>query len=369
MKTVCLLSTGHYPDDERIFEKFSLTLKDNGFRVIIILTTVNHKKEVEGIIFDCLECNNLPALKKYQIIKNLLHSYKPDIIICSQPFGVLSAKSALPRTSVIYDVTEWYPENVLLQKSSLLSLILSPVYRLIDTFAAKKADGFIFGEQLKKKRYARFKKPWEQISYYPVLRYFDFVPLDGSHSPLRILFAGHLTRERGLFALLDLLKYNESRPQPIPIHLTLAGKFRNSNDERQLKESVANLKNTKVEFRKWLPYRELASLYHSSDLFMDLREKNFMFDHSLPIKIFEAMACGRVMVYTDLKVFDEVFPLERFGYTVPHNNPAALHQLLSKLHADKTLLADAGKHGRKLVEEKYNWESESRKLISFLADA
>src|SRR5690606_11109449 len=58
MKTVCLLSSGHLPEDERIFEKFSLSLKDNGFKVIIIQTTSDLQEIREGVEFDCFKAES-----------------------------------------------------------------------------------------------------------------------------------------------------------------------------------------------------------------------------------------------------------------------------------------------------------------------
>lgn len=369
MKTICLLSTGHFPNDERLFEKFSLTLKDNGFKVIIILTTVNLEKDIEGVQFDCFEGNSLPLYQKFSQLQKKIKKYSPDIIIASQPLAVIAAKFAVPAAKVYYDVTEWYPENITMKLSRIkAALLYLPLY-FLGKIAGLLCSGFIFGETLKQHRFRKSKKPTVIVGYYPILKYFPYHPVNPATESLRLLFAGHLTEERGLEYLLRLLKYNEQSNLQLNLSVLLAGSFRNKNTEENFKTKTQNLNYSSIEYLPWQPYRELVQLYAKSDLFIDLRIQNFMFNYSLPIKVFESMAAGRPVIYSDLKVFSNSFPLSGFGFTVNPDDPAGIHTLLAELMKNRTLLIKMGETGRKMAEDHFNWEMESVKLIRFLTDA
>lgn len=168
MKTVCLLSSGHLPEDERIFEKFSLSLKDNGFRVIIILTTADLQDIREGVEFDCFKAGS-GLFSKLSGVSARLRKHNPQLVIASQPIMALTARLTLPYAKVVSDVTEWYPENVTYRKPPVMRQLMYGGYAILNFAASLLVDGFIFGEKGKSRRYRIFGKKSEIVGYFPVL--------------------------------------------------------------------------------------------------------------------------------------------------------------------------------------------------------
>lgn len=367
MKTICLISSGHQPDDERMFEKFSLSLKDNGFRVIIILTTVDLIESREGVQFDCFHAGK-GILTKITGVKDRLRKYNPQLVIASQPIMAFIAKLTLPYARVISDVTEWYPENVTYRKPPVIRQLLYGVYTVLNAAASFISDGFIFGEKRKSERYRIFGKKSEIITYYPVSRYFRYLHSATGPGYLNLLFAGYISPERGANNLLRVLKFIEKSDFGIELSLRLAVKFQNVAYENFFRYELSCLRKTTVSFVPWQPYREMEKLYKDIDLYIDLREKNFIYDNSLPIKLFESLAFGVPVLYNDLRVFREDFPLSAFGYTVNAENAGATAELLRSIAFDKKELITKSQNTRDAVKNLYNWEKESGKLVRFVKE-
>ncbi|GMU84993.1 MAG: hypothetical protein AMXMBFR48_02350 [Ignavibacteriales bacterium] len=367
MKTICLLSSGHLPEDERIFEKFSLSLKDNGFKVIIILTTSDLKDIREGVEFDCFTSGSgLNA--KIKGVAARLKKHNPQLVIAGQPLMILAAKLTLPYTKVISDITEWYPENVTYRKPRVLRQMLYAGLAVLNFAASFLADGFIFGEKRKARRYRGFSKKSEIVSYYPVAKYFRYLHSATGPGYLNLLFAGYISPERGANNLLRVLKYIEKQDFGIELSLRLAVKFQDVAYENFFRYEMSCLKKTDVTFVPWQPYRAMENIYRGIDLYIDLREKSFIYDNSLPIKLFESLAFGVPVLYNDLKVFREDFDLHPFGYTVNAENAKETAELLRAIAFDKKDLIQKSQTTREEVKNLYNWEKESGKLISFVTE-
>jgi glycosyltransferase involved in cell wall biosynthesis len=101
---------------------------------------------------------------------------------------------------------------------------------------------------------------------------------------------------------------------------------------------------------------DLPLYYNSADLFV-LPSKS---GEGLPLVALEAMACGLPVVATDVGGIKEIL-IKDFGKLVPPENPELLANAVLDfgsfdLSSDKSEL-------RKLVEEKYSWETNVQRLV------
>ncbi len=84
-----------------------------------------------------------------------------------------------------------------------------------------------------------------------------------------------------------------------------------------------------------------------------------------PIKLFEAMAAGRLVVASDLPPIREVVRHGENGVLVPPNDPGAWIEALHRIKNDPVAakaMAEAGRHAARA----YGWDSRARKLLSFV---
>lgn len=372
MKKIVLLTTGHSPFDERIFNKFAYSLKSEGFNTSILCSNEEIDTVIDGISITGFNGNNLKKSEKITKLYKLLTIENPDLIICCEPFTVIAARrfkrSKNAECKIVMDITEWYPEGYISRYNGIKKILFFVIQYLFNFLMVTFSDGLIIGEESKKKRYDFISpfKPKKIIGYYPVIKYFQFTPHFFNKNSFTLCYAGILNEKRGFFTFLKYIKEISSEIKNTKIKIKVIGKFLNNVDETRFLKVKDGLNNVDFEFTGWVPYKNLSEHLKDVDICCDLRHHNFVFDNSLPIKIFEYMAAGKPVVYTDIKPIRMHLPIEDIGFLVEPDDKEEFKRVV-KTYIDKPeLLTTHSMNGRKLIEEKFNWEIESEKLISFI---
>jgi len=369
MQKIALLSTGHPPKDERIFYKFARSLSTAGLEVTIVTSTSDLQTKEDQITFDCFLKPGIKSANKLKKLNSTLAKYDPDVIIVSEPFALFTAfvfKLKSPKSvKIISDVTEWYPENVALKKQGIKKLMTYILLFLFNILASNLANGFIIGELSKKKRYDFIAplKVKKIISYFPVKSFFHCSPPPFSGKLFTICFTGLLTEDRGFLRLLEITRQLKNRNPETGIHLMLIGKFLNDNMKAEYIKVKDELNISLVD---WVPYERLSEVLSKADICIDLRNTGFIYNNSLPIKIFEYLASGKPVIYSGIKSLIPLFSECEFGFLVdPMNDNEILNSIENYIH-NPELLQIHSKNGYALIDEKYNWGKEEKELISFI---
>lgn len=87
-----------------------------------------------------------------------------------------------------------------------------------------------------------------------------------------------------------------------------------------------------------------------------------------PTKLFEYMAMGRPILASNLGQIGEVLTHGETGWLVCPGSEAELAQGLRHLLSDAELCKRMGRRARLLVEEKYSWETHTRRIVEKLAN-
>ena len=114
------------------------------------------------------------------------------------------------------------------------------------------------------------------------------------HSPVRLVFAGKLSRAKGVPTLLRALRILAVRAKHSSFDLTLAGSSGSVEEQREI-ETLAAACPFPVRFAGAVSQPELADICRRSDIFV-LPSLN----EGLPLSVIEALACGLKIVMTDL---------------------------------------------------------------------
>ena len=78
------------------------------------------------------------------------------------------------------------------------------------------------------------------------------------------------------------------------------------------------------------------------------------------------MACGKPFIFTDIKPIRDEIEFEKCGILVNPDNIAEITLQIEKYIENDELLIQHSKNARTLIENKYNWENESRKLLELI---
>ena len=216
------------------------------------------------------------------------------------------------------DITEWFPENVAFKFQGLKRWIKYSQLLLPYFYVLQKVDHLIIGEVSKKKRYdfLAISKPKTIIGYYPVLKYFNYKKPDLTKEEIILGYAGVITLERGINKFLQVSLSIANKFPLKKFKLLLFGKFTYQNEETEFKERISTINNLDVEFVDWTDYNKMSPVIERMDICFDLRIRNFIYSNSLPIKLFEYMACGKPFIYSDINPIRHELEYNKYGFLV-----------------------------------------------------
>lgn len=172
----------------------------------------------------------------------------------------------------------------------------------------------------------------------------------------RLVYVGGITQPRGLFAMLDALAIaNES----VPCRLWLIGPFL-EGDRPQAEDHPAW---RFVDYLGQLPQVEAFAHIARADAglatLLDVGGHRFIH----PNKLFEYQVFGTPFIASNFASWQEIMSGIDAGLFVDPGNPAAIAEAIVRLARNPEMRRSLGQAGRAFVGA-YNWEVESRKLLS-----
>jgi glycosyltransferase involved in cell wall biosynthesis len=371
-KNIVLLNTAHGSLDDRVFYHQARSLFKNGNHVTIV-STVDTMETIKEDIHICSSNLNIFSRKdKQQKIVEILVSIKPDIVICDTPIAILSSHkySRKNKIKTIYDVTEWYPlVNNLKDKKGLKRWIRYFILYLFYLYAGAISNGFIFGEYYKSKvfRFLYFWKPYNFVSYFPDLRYIETSTIKDIQQSIKLFYGGNIQPEGGLQQIVQsVIKAAEMKSETV-FHLHVICNLSDEKEVLYFEKLTSNFpSNIEVHRKGFLSYTDFCQYITDMDLFFDLRAISFENNHSLPIKLFYYLACGRPIIYSKLKSITTFFPDISFGYLVnPADSDLIADHIINYID-NPSVYSMHCKNALKLSQEKYNWTKIESNFIDFI---
>ncbi len=273
---------------------------------------------------------------------------------------------------ILLDITEWYPENVLMKKSRSARFFFAPLLYLLLFIAVRLVDGFIYGESRKLQRYRLLApgKPYWYVPYFPVLALLNKTPFRRLQpDSLTLCFTGILSEERGFRRFINAgLEFGKRNPQ-VKLRLLVIGEFiRTIDSDRLLPKMLEAGSQVELIITGRLSYEEFLQKLSEADVFLDLRDKNFIYNNSLPIKIFDYLAVGKPSIYSDIDALKEVEPLPECIFKVHPDNTEAVVQRIEFYHNNPELHEQHSQQALVLSRNYYNWEKYEPTLIRLLSE-
>ena len=169
-------------------------------------------------------------------------------------------------------------------------------------------------------------------------------------NPFKILYAGSITRRKGVQYLLQAFKELNLKPA----ELILIGGM--GEDGEEILSAYRN-------FYKYLPFlnqEDLAKYHHASDIFVfpTLLE-------GFAQTVLEAMACGTPVITTPHAGFNEIVSDHFNGFLVPTMNVGELKEKIRFFYDNRDQIEMMGRNARK-VAENYSWKQYRERIRKFL---
>ncbi|PJJ64765.1 glycosyltransferase [Chryseobacterium geocarposphaerae] len=371
MQKVLFLTTAHHFDDDRIFFHQVKTLAEEGFEVKISSLSSDFQGNVDGVQIESYPILENTVQEKIETFKKICTSFQPDCIICSEPVAVFAAKQyrKKKKTSIIYDITEWYPSMSMLENYSYPAKIFHAVkFFLVQLYAGFLSTYFIFGEETKKFPLAYFF-PFKKsmiLPYYPDKKYVVSNPKKLTSDKITLCYTGALSEDKGIgnfFKAVDVL--SKKMPETI-IKLFIVGAARKESDENYFKNLLSEYNFEHIEIRKPTSFEHFTEAFVDADICFDLRELNFENNHSLPIKLFYYIGAGKPVIYSDLKGIREHMDVSEFGKLVDPRNAEIISDLIVNYIRNPEYYYSHAIQARKAFEQQYNWGVIRNSFVDFV---
>ena len=354
---ICHVTSVHSWNDIRIFQKECVSLANFGYNVHLLVANSPFEGESNGVNVHSCDIGKRSRVermrKSAQLMKDdaflldadLYHLHDPELL----PLGKALIKKG---KKVIFDAHEDAAAD-LLEKDLFpkpIRGIMSGLYNWYEKNTAKSFSGLIsVSEEITKS----FNHPLsETIKNYPVLSLFSKVQKNKDEEDPFIIYAGGLTRVRGIKEIILSMKY-------LPDYkLVLAGPF----DSDSFKNECTELEQwNQVDYVGYIPLEKVYELLSRASLGFTMLYPTEGHIHSLPIKTFEYMAAGIPVLMTDMPYWREIFG--DYGNYANVYDPKEIGQkakvLLNK--EDNSQIQKA----KEMVFNKFEWEKEAAKLDRF----
>lgn len=361
MQRICHLTSVHNITDTRIFHKECISLINAGYEVILI--GQNDRDECR----DGVKIIGLPKPKSRiqrmfittrQLYKkavacnaDIYHFHDPELI----PVGLLlKAKGK----KVIYDVHEDVPRQILSKSwiPSFLRNAISCIVERIENYGARRFDWIITATPHIRDRFLKVNSRVTDINNFPILSELHVPSVDWDKKEKLVCYVGGITKVRGIQEMVQAIGRTEYT-------LLLAGRFASGEEKELAKKTVGwdqvvELGHIGREEVKTVLSRSMAGLVvlHPIVNYID----------ALPVKMFEYMAAGIPVIASNFPLWKEIVEGNKCGLCVDPLDPNEIAKAIQWLIENPEQAKKLGENGRKAVEEKYNWESEVKKLLRIL---
>jgi len=193
-----------------------------------------------------------------------------------------------------------------------------------------------------------------------------FRPLNNEQNASDIFFLSVLDEYHRYKGLDDLLKALQIAKQEIPmIKLTVGGNGKLIEEYKKTAYRMGLEKN--VEFVGFIPDDRLVKYYNQSHIFV--LPSTTPSQEGFGMVLLEAMACGKPVVTTDIVGLSKEIRECCAGEIIEPGGVRELAWAICSLVADKNNAKSMGIRGRKLVCERYSWDTVTEKILKIYSRA
>ena len=367
---VCQLTNIHSPLDQRIFYKEALSLAAAGYDITIVgpgpadlegPRAGVHIRTIPAPQSPWERVLNLWRLFKagWQVNAELYHLHDPELLPLGAVLRLLGKK-------VIYDVHEHFPQVVFV-RAWIPDLLRRPVSFLVDALERFLAGWLSGVVGVVEEQAGRFGKGlFTPVKNFPRLEWFERHG-HGLEPPVYdLIHVGSLSLERGGVFLLEIM--NALRETHPGASLLSIGRFHTAKTEELFRQKLEQYDLAeKVECRTdRVAYDELGRIIQAGRIGLIPGQVSIQnLTPFVPTKLFEYLACGIPVVASALPSIRSFYAAADWGILVDPADARAHARAIGRL-LDNPLEARAkGMRGRAVVEDKFNWDREAGRLLSF----
>ncbi|MHC1704330.1 MAG: glycosyltransferase [Tenuifilaceae bacterium] len=362
MIKVCYF-TSKSASDVRVFEKECTSLVKAGYEVYLV--SPNAKEEIKnGVHIVSVPYKKKGTFNRLFVLPRIL--YKKALSInaniyhfndpASLPYG---SKLKRKGKKVIFDSFEDHP-TLFFEKKSLpyiIIYILSRLYSVYEFYQCRKFDGLILCYHWTQDRLNKACKNNQLVFNFPIQK--ESIVTREYFQGFDICYAGLISRMWNIDNIIKSVAKIED------VKFNLAG---NPADKSYLEMLMCNEDWHKVNYLGQIKHEDVNDkVFSKSYIAMALLDYIPLCKGNIGNmsnnKLFEYMMAGLPVICTDFILWKEVVEENYCGICVNPNNVNEITDAINYLIKNPDIAKQMGKNGQKIVEIKYNWGFEEKKLI------
>ncbi len=358
---IAVVTCGHRPDDERIYEREIKSLLTAGYEITyftrwksdITLSEKNlwHRNYSEKDISIKEYTNGI--LKDFKVLKpKVVHIHEFELL------PLAKKAKRLFNTKIIYDVHEANIElwDAFSSKPAGVKQVINKSLNQYEKSYLKSVDYVLAATPELVNRYEKRGVKSSFIPNYPIV-----FPRRNRKSEIpTIIYHGQISLERGLEDLIKAV--SPIMKKDLSFKVEIYGSERVAGIVDQLNEQIAvlNLKDI-VKIHDQIPHDEMLKGLSKAHIAVIPFRDHPMFRIAIPVKMFEAMWARCAIIASDLE------PIRKYGEDFielyPPGDVKALSRSIERLLYNEEERNRMGAMGSKLVKEKYNWRKVEPTLL------
>jgi glycosyltransferase involved in cell wall biosynthesis len=123
-----------------------------------------------------------------------------------------------------------------------------------------------------------------------------------------------------------------------------------------------------VEFRGWVPYAEALGWLASCDVGLVPHHATASWQTTIPNKLFDYMSLGKPVIVSSARPTERIVQESRSGLVFRDRDPGSLADAIVAL-GDPEVRDACGQRGRQAIRDRYNWETDERRLLGAIRQA
>jgi len=351
---IAVVTCGHRPDDERIYEREIKSLLTAGYEITYFTRWKGNITLSEKNLWHRNYSEKDISIKEYT--KGILRDFKvlkPQVVHIHEFELLPLAKKAkkIFNAKIIYDVHEANVElwDAFSSKPTGIKQVINKLLNQYEKGYLKYVD-YIFTVTVE--LVERYKKLGEESVFIP--NYPIAFPRRSKKSEIpKIIYHGQISLERGLGDLIEAVSPIMKKGFSFQVEIYGSERVFGTVDQLNEQIKILNLNNV-VKIYNQIPYDEMLKKLSQAHIAVIPFRDYPMFRIAIPVKMFEAMWARCAIIASDLD------PIRKYGKGFmefyPPEDVEALSRSIERLLYNDEERKSMGAAGSKLIKEKYNWQ-------------
>ncbi|MDP8267165.1 MAG: glycosyltransferase [Candidatus Tenebribacter davisii] len=367
-KRVCIIAPVHHYQDIRVYQKEAKTLSQNGYTVLLIARCDHDKIENDIQIINIKYKTRIQRFLLipyiyYKAIKtkaDFYHLHNPDTII----IGFLLK---LMGRTVIYDTHEDFKKKILIRYwiPGFLKRITAMFITFLERVAGLLFDAIIVtqksvGHRISKKALVLTNAPIKNGELFENAYQFSEGIVDQPCK--RLIYVGGISSARGLKTMVQSMA---NLNLEYSTRLWLIGPFENNLECEKIQEIEGW---EYVDYLGILPQSEAFAYMIRSDIGLVLLEDVADYSQTSANKIYEYQCFGLPFIASNFSKWVNELKKINSGLFVDASNVLEVSKKILYLLKHQDIAIEMGRNGKSYIQNEFNWENESTKLIQLYKD-